>query len=47
MVTPAKAIRQSRMLGPALLRGAIEDGLRRGLLREAEGEDLRDELALG
>lgn len=46
-VTPAKAIRQSRRLGPELLRAAIEDGLRRGLLRPREAEDLRDELDLG
>jgi predicted transcriptional regulator of viral defense system len=45
-VTPAKAIRQSRKLGPELLRGAIEDGLREGLLRQAEGEDLRRELGV-
>lgn len=45
-VTPAKAIRQSRQLGPELLRGAIEDGVRRGLLRSAEAEELRGELAL-
>jgi predicted transcriptional regulator of viral defense system len=46
-VMPPKAIRQSRRLGPELLRGAVEDGLRRGLLRPAEAEDLRDELGLG
>jgi predicted transcriptional regulator of viral defense system len=46
-VTPAKAIRQSRRLGPELLRGAVEDGLRRGLLRPREAEDLRDELGVG
>lgn len=46
-VTPAKAIRQSRRLGPELLRGALEDGLRRGLLRPAEAEDLRQDLGLG
>lgn len=46
VVTPAKAIRQSRQLGPELLRGAIEDGVRRGLLRSAEAEELRGELAL-
>jgi predicted transcriptional regulator of viral defense system len=46
-VTPAKAIRQSRKLGAELLRGAIEDGLRRGLLRPAEAEDLRHELGIG
>lgn len=45
-VTPAKAIRQSRKLGPELLRGAIEDGLRRGVLRSAEAQDLRQELGL-
>jgi predicted transcriptional regulator of viral defense system len=47
LVTPAKAIRQSRKLGPELLHGAIGDGLRRGLLRAAEAEELRDELGLG
>jgi predicted transcriptional regulator of viral defense system len=47
IVSAAKAIRQSRALGPGLLRGAIEDGLRRGLLRPAEVEGLRDELGLG
>lgn len=47
IVTPAKAIRQSRRLGPELLRGAIEDGLRRGLLLPAETEILRAELGLG
>jgi predicted transcriptional regulator of viral defense system len=47
VVSPAKAIRQSRTLGPALLRGVIKDGLRRGLLRQAEAEELRDELDLG
>jgi len=46
-VTPAKALRQSRKLGPGILRGAIEDGLRRGLLRPAEADDLRQELGLG
>jgi predicted transcriptional regulator of viral defense system len=45
-VTPAKAIRQSRRLGPELLRGTVEDGVRRGLLRPAEAEELRGELAL-
>ncbi|MGB7686044.1 MAG: type IV toxin-antitoxin system AbiEi family antitoxin domain-containing protein [Solirubrobacterales bacterium] len=47
VVTPAKAIRQSGKLGPELLRGALEDGLRRGLLRPGEAEDLRAELGLG
>jgi len=47
VVTPAKAIRQSRRLGPELLRGAIEDGQRRGLLRPSQAENLRDELGLG
>lgn len=46
-VTPAKAIHQSRKLGPELLRGAIDDGLGRGLLRPAEAEDLRRELGIG
>lgn len=47
VVMPAKAIRQSQKLGPALLRGAIDDGVRRGLLRKAEGDALRGELGLG
>jgi hypothetical protein len=47
VVSPAKAIVQSRALGPELLRGTIEDGLRRGLLRPAEADELRDELGLG
>lgn len=46
-VTPATAIRQTRKLGPELLRGAIEDGLRRGLLRPAEADDIRQELGIG
>jgi predicted transcriptional regulator of viral defense system len=46
-VTPAMAIRQSRRLGPELLRGAVADGLRQGLLRQTEAEDLRRELDLG
>lgn len=46
VVTPAKAIRQSRKLGPELLRGAIEDGLRQGLLPQAEAEALRRELGI-
>ncbi len=45
-VTPATAIRQSRKLGTELLRGAIEDGLRRGLLRPAEADDIRQELGI-
>jgi predicted transcriptional regulator of viral defense system len=47
VVTPAMALRQSQKLGSALLRGAIADGLRRGLLREAEAEEIRDELGFG
>lgn len=46
VVSPAKALLQSRKLGPELLRGAIEDGRRRGLLRDQEVEELRDELGL-
>ena len=42
-VTAAKAIRQSRQLGPELLRGAIEEGLRRGLLSRADVDDLDSE----
>jgi predicted transcriptional regulator of viral defense system len=47
IVSPAKAIRQSRTLGAGLLRGALEGGLQRGLLRPTEAEGLRDELGLG
>jgi predicted transcriptional regulator of viral defense system len=47
VVSPAKAIRQSKKLGAELLRGAIEGGLRRGSLRPAEAEELRNELGLG
>ena len=47
IVTPAKAIRQTRRLGPALLRQAIEEGRRRGLVSDAEAEQLRSEILLG
>jgi len=47
IVTAAKAIRQTRQLGPALLRQAIEEGRRRGLVSEAEAERLRSEVLLG
>jgi len=43
IVTATKAIRQARRLGPALLRQAIEDGERRGLVSRAEAEKLRNE----
>jgi predicted transcriptional regulator of viral defense system len=43
IVTAAKAIRQTHRLGPALLRQAIEEGGRRGLISSAEGERLRSE----
>jgi predicted transcriptional regulator of viral defense system len=44
IVTPAKAIRQSRRLGPHLLRQALEEGRQRGLLRGVEAEELMAEL---
>lgn len=47
VVTAAKAIRQARQLGPALLRQAIEEGQRRGLLSRAESARLRAEIRLG
>jgi predicted transcriptional regulator of viral defense system len=47
IVTAAKAIRQARRLGPALLRQAIEDGERRGLVSQAEAEQLRNEAWVG
>lgn len=43
IVTAAKAIRQAHLLGPALLRRAIEEGSRRGLILSAEVERLRSE----
>ncbi len=47
VVTPAKAIRQTRQLGPSLLRQAIEEGRRCGLLSDAEAERLRSEILVG
>jgi predicted transcriptional regulator of viral defense system len=47
VVTPATAIRQARRLGPALLRQAIEEGQRLGLLSSVEALELRDELLPG
>jgi predicted transcriptional regulator of viral defense system len=47
IVTAAKAIRQTHRLGPALLRQAIEESGRRGLISSAEGERLRSEVLLG
>lgn len=46
IVTAAKAIRQAHEthLGPALIRAAIEDGRRRGLLKRAEATGLHEEL---
>jgi predicted transcriptional regulator of viral defense system len=43
IVTAAKAIRQAHRLGPAMLRQAIEEGRRRGLISSAEAERLRSE----
>lgn len=43
IVTAAKAVRQARRLGPALLRQAIEEGEQRGLLSRAEAAQLRHE----
>lgn len=49
IVTVAKAIRQAHEahLGPALVRTAIEDGRRRGLLKRAEAARLHEELIGG
>jgi predicted transcriptional regulator of viral defense system len=47
VVTVAKAVHQARQLGPALLRQAIDEGQRRGLLSWAEAERLRAEILLG
>jgi len=46
IVTVAKAIRQAHEahLGPALVRAAIEDGRRHGLLKRAEAAGLHEEL---
>ena len=44
IVTVAKAIRQSRRLGPALLRPVIEEGTRRGLISDLEAEPLQNEI---
>jgi predicted transcriptional regulator of viral defense system len=45
IVTVAKAIRQSRQLGPALLRPAIEEGRRRGLISDLAAEQLQSEIS--
>lgn len=42
IVTAAKAIDQARKLGPALLRQAIDEGGRRGLISDAEVNQLRE-----
>ena len=47
IVTAAKAIRQARRLGPALLRQAIEEGEQRGLVSRTEAEQLRSEASVG
>ena len=49
IVSAAKAIRQAHEahLGPALIRAAIEDGRRRGLLKRAEAAGLHEELIEG
>ena len=47
IVTVAKAIRQTRRLGPALLRQAIEEARRRGLVTGSEAERLREEVLGG
>ena len=46
IVTPAKAIRQAAQdhIGPALVRQAIDDGRRRGLIRKAEASQLHSDL---
>jgi predicted transcriptional regulator of viral defense system len=45
IVTLPKAIRQSRRLGPALLRPVIEEGRRRGLISDLEAEQLQSEIS--
>jgi len=47
IVTAAKAVRQARRVGPALLRQAVEEGERRGLISRAEAEQLRSEVLVG
>lgn len=47
IVTAAKAIRQAQRLGPALLRQAIEEGRRHGLLSRSEEAQLRNEVLAG
>lgn len=47
IVTAGKAIRQARHLGPALLRQAVLEARRRGLLTSAETERLEREASLG
>lgn len=46
IVTAATAIRQARKLGPAPLRQATEEGMRRGLISSAEAAQLRDAVFL-
>jgi len=46
IVTAEKAILQSHRLGAELLRGAIDDGLRRGLLTKAQAEELGRKLRI-
>jgi predicted transcriptional regulator of viral defense system len=43
IVTAVTAVRQARRLGPGLLRQAVEEGRRHGLISSAEVEQLRDE----
>jgi predicted transcriptional regulator of viral defense system len=47
IVTAAKAIRQAQRVGPALVRQAIEEGERRGLIARAEAAQLRSEVGVG
>lgn len=47
IVTAAKAIDQARRLGPPLLRQAIDEGSRRGLISDTEAERLRREVLAG
>ena len=47
IVTAATAIRQARRLGPALLRQAVEEGRRRGLVSRSEARELEEEIGLG
>ena len=47
IVTAAKAIVQARRAGPSLLRQAIEEGRKRGLVSAVEAEQLRREVLAG